>query len=116
MKTDTDASPSENTICEMAPLRPPMERLASINLRNPGSGLVSTQPESPLAAGAGLYPDFSTCQFWVRLFSAYFDLTRSRLKPPPILNCVNANDSTGSPFSVIVCARSGSPDAVSAQK
>src|SRR5438128_1146865 len=114
MKTDIDARPSENTICEIAPLRPPIERFASINLREPGSWLASTQPESLLVGGAGLYPDFSTCQFCARLFSAYLDLTRSRLKPIPMESCVKANDSAGSPFSVIVCARSGRPEAVSA--
>ena len=86
MNTETAASPSENTICDTAPLLLAMERLASMSFLKPGSWLVSTHPVSAGVGGVVLNAERSTRQFWLRLLSAYFDLTRSRLKLPPIVS------------------------------
>src|SRR5215213_2335552 len=80
MNTETAARPSENTMCEIEPLLPPIERFASIIFLKPWTGPFRTQPVSAGVAAAPLKPERSTRQFCERLLSAYFDLTRSRLK------------------------------------
>ena len=81
------------------------------------TGRPSVPPEHLLKATIlmALYTVRSERQFCERLRSAYFDFTFSRLKVPPSVSCVKANDSRRSPFSFRVWARSGRLEPSSAQ-
>ena len=92
-------------------VRPPIERFASISFLNPGSWLVSTQPVRPVSRRPAERRAVDAASSVRGSCPRSFDLTRSRLKLPPIVSCGERERFERSRlFSLIVCARSGRPD------